>query len=149
MSDKEKKSGFKWLEKLKKVKHIEIYVAVIFVAILLLIYLGNFTPNSSNKKSNSSAELSVNQYVDDLETNLEEILSNIGGVSDVKVMITLEMTQAEVVESKIQLSSFPNIKGVIVTAKGLNNTATKLKVLHAVEAVVTIENGNIEILSSE
>lgn len=149
MSDKEKKSGFKWLEKLKKVKHIEIYVAVIFVAILLLIYLGNFTPNSSNKKSNSSAELSVNQYVEDLETNLEEILSNIGGVSDVKVMITLEMTQAEVVESKIQLSSFPNIKGVIVTAKGVNNTATKLKVLHAVEAVVTIENGNIEILSSE
>ena len=149
MSDKEKKTGFKWLEKLKKVKHIEIYVAVIFIVILLLIYLGNFSPSSSNKKSNSSTVLSVNQYVEDLEANLEEILSNIGGVSDVKVMITLEMTEAEVVESKIQLSNFPNIKGVIVTAKGVNNTATKLKVLHAVEAVVTIKNGNIEILSSE
>ena len=30
----EKKFGFKWLEKLKKVKHIEIYIAIIFIVIL-------------------------------------------------------------------------------------------------------------------
>ena len=148
MSEKEKKSGFKWFEKLKKVKHIEIYVAVIFIVILLLIYLGNFS-NGESKSKVQSGDLSVSQYIQDLETNLEEILSSIGGVSDVKVMITLEMTQAEVSGSQIQLSSFPGIKGVIVTAKGVNNTATKLKVLHAVESVITINNGNIEILSSE
>ena len=41
MSDKEKKPTIRWLEKLKNIKHIEIYVAVIFVVILLLIYLSS------------------------------------------------------------------------------------------------------------
>ena len=97
MSDNEKKSGFKFLEKLKKIKHIEVYIAIIFIVVLLLIYLGNFNKSNEN----------------------------------------------------IVLDKFPTIKGVLITAKGVNDTATKLKVLHAVEAVIDITNGNIEILSSE
>ena len=143
---KEKKVGFKWLEKLKKIKHIEIYVAIIFLVIILLIYLSNF---SNKQKSSSKDEMTITAYVNQLEDNLENILSNIGGVSNVKVMITLDMASASIEDSKITLSAFPEIKGVIITAKGVNNTATKLKVLHATEAVIDIKNGNIEILSSD
>ena len=143
----EKKTTFKWLDKLKNVKHIEIYIAVIFVVILLLIYLSNFS--GSNKKKNSINEkLTILEYTNNLEDNLESILSNIGGVENVKVMITLDMNNAEVMDSQIILNQFPQIKGVIVTAKGVENTAIKLKVLHAIEAVLDITNGNIEILSS-
>ena len=146
----EKKSGFKWLEKLKKVKHIEIYVAIIFVVIILLIYLSNFS-GRSNKTTNKtiSNDQSIAAYIDNMETNLEEILTNIGGVSNVKVMITLDMSKAEVNNSQITLNSFPPIKGVIVTAKGVSNLANKKKVLQAIEAVLNITNGNIEILSSD
>ena len=42
MSDKEKKVGFKWLEKLKKIKHIEIYIAIIFVVLDLIFLLASF-----------------------------------------------------------------------------------------------------------
>lgn len=143
---KEKKVGFKWLEKLKKIKHIEIYVAIIFLVIILLIYLSNF---SNKQKSSSKDEMTITAYVNQLEDNLENILSNIGGVSNVKVMITLDMASASIEDSNITLSAFPEIKGVIITAKGVNNTATKLKVLHATEAVIDIKNGNIEILSSD
>ena len=146
MSDKEKK-GFGWLEKLKKVKHIEIYVAILFVVVLLLMYFSNFSKSNTNKTT--SNDLSVTSYINDLEENLEEILTNIGGVKNVKVMITLNMDQAEVVNSQINLNHFPDIKGVIVTAEGVENTATKLKVLHAIQAVLNITNGNIEILSSK
>ena len=66
-----------------------------------------------------------------------------------KVMITLDMQQAEVNESNIVLNSFPPIKGVVVTAKGVNDVSIKMKVLHAVEAVIDIKTGSIEILSSE
>lgn len=149
MSDNEKKTGFKWFEKLKKIKHIEIYIAIIFIVILLLIYMSNFTGSKSDNNDLNTDTLTVTAYIDRLESNLEETLSNIGGVSDVKVMITLNMTEAEVADSQITLNKFPEIKGVIVTAKGVNDTATKLKVLHAVEAVIDIRNGNIEILSSE
>ena len=150
MNDNEKKTGFKWFEKLKKIKHIEIYIAVIFIVILLLIYMSNFSKkDTTNNDSNTSGELTISQYIDGLETNLEDILSNIGGVSNVKVMITLDMQQAEVNESNIVLNSFPSIKGVVVTAKGVNDVSIKMKVLHAVEAVIDIKTGSIEILSSE
>ena len=150
MENKDKKFSFKWLEKLKKIKHIEIYIAIIFVAVLLLIYFSN-SSNSSKKSFNTTTnnELNITAYVANLETGLEESLSNIGGVSDVKVMITLNMKQAEVDESKILLNSFPEIKGVLVTAKGVDKTSIKLKVLHAIEAVIDVTNGNIEILSSD
>ena len=150
MNDNEKKTGFKWFEKLKKIKHIEIYIAVIFIVILLLIYMSNFSKkDTTNNDSNTSGELTISQYIDGLETNLEDILSNIGGVSNVKVMITLDMQQAEVNESNIVLNSFPPIKGVVVTAKDVNDVSNKMKVLHAVEAVIDIKTGSIEILSSE
>jgi len=146
MSDKEKK-GFRWLEKLKNVKHIEIYIAILFVVILLLIYFSNFNKTKSN--NTTSNDLTVTTYINNLEENLEEILTNIGGVKNVKVMITLNLNQVEVLDSKINLNQFPEIKGVIVTAEGVDNTATKLKVLHAIEAVLDITKGNIEILSSK
>ena len=148
MSDKEKKSN-KFLDKLKNVKHIEVYIAIIFIVVLLLIYLSNTQPKTSTKNAQTGQNLSVTQYVNNLETNLEEILTNIEGVTNVKVMISLDMSKAEVVDSKINLTSFPNIKGVIITAKGVNNTTTKMKVLHAVQAVIEVTNGNIEILSSD
>lgn len=138
----------KLFEKIKNIKHIEIYISIIFVVILLLIYMSNFKTTKKQQSTTSSNETSVLAYVDNLETNLEGILSNIGGVSDVKVMITLNMDKIEVVNSEIQMSTFPEIKGVVVTAKGVNDTSLRLKVLHAVEAVLDIKNGNIEILSS-
>ncbi len=149
MSDNEKKSGFKWFEKLKKIKHIEIYVAILFIVILLLIYMSSSTKSSSDNDDSIADTLTVTAYIDRLESNLEATLSNIGGVSDVKVMITLNMSEAEVTDSQISLNKFPEIRGVIVTAKGVDNTAIKLKVLHAVEAVIDIRNGNIEIISSQ
>ena len=148
MSEKEKKSTAKWLEKLKNIKHIEIYIAVIFVVILLLIYLSSSKPKE-NKIESKTNDSSVTAYIENLETNLEEILSDIAGVSSVKVMITLNVGDLDVEDSKISMTKFPAIKGVLVTAKGVNNINNKLKVLHAIEAVIEVENGNIEILSSE
>ena len=149
MSDKEKRASPKWLEKLKNIKHIEIYIAVIFIIVLALIFMSNSGFRSSGNKTDKSSEnLTVTEYIEKVENNLEEILTNIEGVENVKVMITLNMSQAEVVDSKINLSKFPDIKGVIVTAKGVNDTSTRMKVLHAIEAVIEVTNGNIEILSS-
>ena len=146
MSDKEKK-GFRWLEKLKKIKHIEIYITILFIVILLLIYSSNLSKNKPQKTT--SNDLTVTAYISNLEQDLEEILTNIGGVKNVKVMITLNTSQLQVADSKINLNQFPDIKGVIVTAEGVENTMVKLKVLHAVQAVLDITNGNIEILSNK
>ena len=147
MNDKEKKPAIKWLEKLKNVKHIEIYIAVIFIVIILLIFLSN--SKTKDTKSVSTNDMSVTAYIERIERNLEESLSSIAGVSDVKVMITLNTDKMEIENSEIVLIKFPEIKGVLVTAKGVSNTTNKLKVLHAIQAVIDVTNGNIQILSSE
>ena len=143
----EKKSN-KWFSKLKNVKHIEIYIAIIFIVIIMLIYMSS-TKTKETSKVVSAESMSVTAYIDNMEKNLEESLSSIAGVSNVKVMITLNLDGLEVVDSKIKLTTFPEIKGVLVTAKGVNNTTNKMKVLHAVQSVIEIKSGNIQILSSE
>ncbi len=147
----DKKIKFKWLEKIKNIKHIEIYISILFVVVLLLIYLSSSGSNSGKTKTQTSNQndMSITAYVNNLESDLEDVLSNIGGVSNVKALITLDMSKVSVENSQITINTFPPIKGIIITAKGLNDTARRLKVLHAVEAVVDVTNGNIEILSSE
>ena len=148
MSDKPKVK-FKWLEKVKNIKHIEIYIIIIFLVIVFLIYGSTF--NNKSKTNTQSAEdkpLTVSKYVDDLENNLEKTLSNIKGASNVNVLITLDLKDAEIKDNVIQASYFPAIKGVLIVASGVEDTNVKLNMLKAVQAVIEINSGCIEILSS-
>lgn len=149
MSDKVK-IKFKWLEKIKNVKHIEIYIIIIFVIVVLLIYGSTF--NSKKSKANTTLQeeqsLTITKYVNDLECDLEQTLSNIKGVSNVNVLITLDLKDAKIIDNVIQTSSFPNIKGILIVASGVENTNVKLNMLKAVQAVIEINTGCIEILSS-
>ena len=151
MSDKPRQSKFKWIEKLKNIKHIEIYITIIFAIVLILIFFSSTDSNkpSSNKsKTAITQETTVTSYISDMETKLEDILSQVQGASNVKVMITLDMSSSVVKDNVIQTSDFPKIKGVVIVAKGVNNTSVKLNMLKAVQAVIDISSGRIEILSS-
>lgn len=75
------------ITKLKKVKNIEIAIAVILLAVILLIYAG--VTNYSNKTSKALSS-EKNNSKDALEMKLESILSEISGAGKVKVMITYD-----------------------------------------------------------
>ena len=143
------KVRFKWLEKIKNVKHIEIIVIAIFLVVLLLIYFS--TPRS---KSNSNAtikentELTITRYIDNLEADLENTISKIRGVGNVNVLITLNLDNASIENDVIKTATFPKIKGIVIVASGVDNTSVKMNILRAVEAVVDISSGSVEILSS-
>lgn len=151
MSDKPRQSKFKWIEKLKNVKHIEIYITIIFAVIIMLIFFssigGNKTSTSKNK-TDITQETTITAYISNMENKLEDILSQVQGASNVKVMITLDMTGSVVKDNIVQTSNFPKIKGVVIVAKGVDNTAVKMNMLKAVQAVIDISSGRIEILSS-
>lgn len=155
MSDeKPKKSKIKWLDKLRNIKHIEVYVVIIFAIILLLIFFSTNTTKTSksytntNNSSSTTNDLTVASYIDDMETKLESILSKVQGASEVNVMITLDMSSTSIKDNEIQTSEFPKIKGVIVVAKGVENTQVKMNILKAVQSVIDISSGRIEILPS-
>lgn len=143
------KVRFQWLEKIKNVKHIEIIVIAIFLVVLLLIYFS--TPRS---KSNSNAtikentELTITRYIDNLEGDLENTISKIRGVGNVNVLITLNLDNASIENDVIKTATFPKIKGIVIVASGVDNTSVKMNILRAVEAVVDISSGSVEILSS-
>ncbi len=151
MSDKPK-SKFKWIEKLKNIKHIEIYITLIFAIVLILIFLsstGGRSKNSNKSYSKSiTTQTTVTGYVDDMETRLEQILSQIQGAGNVNVMLTLDMSNATVKDNVIETNSFPAIKGVVIVANGVQDTYVKMNILKAVQAVIDISSGSIEILSS-
>lgn len=85
--------------KLKKIKHLDIILTVLFIAIILLIYFSTFSTNNNetqnqnditnnefyNQSQNTDDELSV--YADSLESKLECILSQIKGAGRVSVVI--------------------------------------------------------------
>ncbi len=85
-------------EKIKRVKHIEIYLTIIVALIIIAIYLsslglGSSKQTSTNDKNNSNSPTTFStsaEYVDYLENKLDNVLSSVQGASNVNVIITLE-----------------------------------------------------------
>lgn len=148
MNDKPQKSKGKWLDKLKSVKHIEIYITIVFAIILILIFYSSTNDTNSTKSKQNTNSTTITGYVDSMENRLETVLAQINGASNVKVMITLDMSNANLDGEEITTTSFPQVKGVLIVAKGVENTAVKMNILKAVQAVIDISSGRIEILSS-
>lgn len=83
-------------DRIKKVKHIEIYIAVIFAVIILAIYLSTIwspkkkVPEANNSTENEQTLSTSMEYARDLENKLVNVLSKIKGAGDVNVVVTLE-----------------------------------------------------------
>ena len=119
MSDKKLFANSKLFQKLKSIKHIEIIIAVIFAVIILLIYMSSVDTKSVSTSAN-------------LETRLENILSDIEGAGEVSVLINT--TSEDVID------------GVIIVSSGAENVTVKLNILKAVQTVLKIPTAQIEIL---
>ncbi len=164
-------------EKVKKIKHLYIYLAVIVALVLCGVYYANFKQKSNSKKTEVSTQetTSAMEYVKFLENKLSSVLSNISGVSKVNVIITLEdgfsykyatdtetktivsggsettMTTQTIIlvsnEPIVEKEIYPSIKGVVVVAKGAENVKVKMSILEAVETSLNVEPNRITILS--
>lgn len=80
--------------KLKKIKHLDKILTVLFIAIILLIYFSSFSfGTSSNNKSNIGQALEENQttsltsYQNVLERKIEETVSAIKNAGNVNAMV--------------------------------------------------------------
>ena len=169
----EKKSIInKLINKLKSIKNIEIILAIAAVCIVLLVY---FSGNKNlNNTINSVENLQTTEYVADIENRLNNVLSNINGAGNVKVMVTIESKSQEeyatntetktstsssgttttttkeevvIIQNKplVVNESLPKIKGVIVVAQGASNVNVKLELLKAVQTLLEIDANDIEI----
>ena len=118
----------------------------------------------------------VESYSESLEHRLENVLGSVKGCFNVKVMVVAEstpiITLAEQVEEKttgsgenktitkypvyvedgssktpmILYQSAPQIRGVLIVAKGAGDANVKLQLISAVTALLGIESSKIEVL---
>ena len=82
--------GGKFFQKLKGIKHIELIVAVVLGAIILLIYISSLQSNNTTKQTSTQSITSISEYSAFLENKLANVLANIKGAGNVTTMITFE-----------------------------------------------------------
>ena len=170
------KKRFKVLyEKIKKVKHIEIYLAVGLALLLGIIYFASMSTSSNEQTMTENDNLSTNfsssaEYVDNLENKLENVLSRIKGAGEVNVIITLEkgfeyiyatdeeirtttdgtsVTTSNIIlvdgQPVLQEEIFPIISGIVVVAEGGGDVSVKLDIISIIQTITSIESSKINI----
>lgn len=85
-------------EKLKKIKHIEIYLAVGLAVVIALIYFAFLSPKQKTDKDAQSTQiditsetfLSSSEYTAYIENKLENVITSVKGVGNASVVVTLE-----------------------------------------------------------
>lgn len=154
------------LKRLKGVKNIEIIIALILAAIVLLVFFGSFGQNSA--KENSSA-YSFSEYVNGLQNKIESVIAKIDGAGEVDIVITfsggIEQEYAYTTEKIVNGSTItekntlvmvsgkpvlikekaPEIQGIVIVADGAGNTSVRLEIIRAVQALLQVPNGKIEV----
>ena len=171
MSDKveEKKAFFdNILNKIKTNKKFQYIIIFAMLAIVVFIFLFGF--NSEKPKSISDDD-QVLLYIDNLENKLSSVLSNVAGVGDVEVIITIESGKESVLAMKTTTKNgvngletettpiivngktvvvkevYPKITGVLIVAKGANNISTMNRLQQATISLLDIDINQIEILT--
>jgi len=94
-NEKKPEKGIKgFIGKLKTIKNIEIYLALIVGSIIVIIFLSstNIFGGGNAENKNSEIAYSAYDYCTETEKKLADTLKNIRGVGSVKVMINFEGT---------------------------------------------------------
>ena len=116
---------------------------IIILSVSLLVYNMMVTPKEDGKvvlDRDSQTIDEENLYFDD-EKRFSDMLSNIKGVGDVKVMITYEPAEQQQQE--------PSVKGVMIVAKGAGDIVVKNNIMGAAEAVFGLPVNRITVLESK
>ena len=159
----EKKS---FIQRLKGTKNIEIAIALVLAAVVLLVFFGSFGQNST-KQQNSS--YTFGEYVNSLENKIKSVISQIDGAGECDVVISFvggieqeyvfsneSQTNGSVTTEKNVLSlvsgkpvvlreKMPEIQGVVIVADGADKASVRLEITKAVQALLKVPNGNIEV----
>ena len=135
--------GMRVLEKMKQMKKQD-WIVVILIGILLLIVA---LPSTSTKEStgtygNLEEENETNSYRKELEKELCEILSEMTGVGNVKVMITLKEENS----SYFSTNQSCEVEGVVVVAEGGDNAVVANDILEVVMSLFPVDAHKITIV---
>ena len=112
----------KWIERGKKVGVMRLALLIIAGVLLLLSSFGGQENKKEEKKSETKQleqleEYQLNTYIENMESRLTNVLSQVDGIGKVQVMITAKSTQEKVV-----LKDVPYKKSTVKEQDGSGTT---------------------------
>lgn len=155
--------GAKLIEKLKGIKHIEIIIAIIALAIMLGIYFYSSGGDNKNKETSVAAT----DYCTKMQSEIEQLISSIKGVGKTKVVISWESSSENVlaqnysnsggnVSSYPQLTTgsgstapivvqeiYPKAISAVIVCQGGENASIKVNIIMAVSKLLNISTDNV------
>ncbi len=151
MMDNLKDRAKKLVEKLKKIKHIEIYIAIGLALVLATIYFTFISPNKRQEKETGSTQIdataqtfsSSEEYTNYLENKLKNVITSVKGVGDAKVMVTLEKGFEYVfaTEEEIKTSSNGTTITTVTVVMVDGQPVIKEEIFPVVEGIVVVADG--------
>ena len=114
------------------------YIVFILIGLLILVLC---IPTGTN--TNASFQENDEAKSGELESQLEQVLSAMEGVGEVKVMITTEDSKESVLGTSKQGTK---VLGVVVVAEGAGNATVNKRISDAVKALFSIDVHKISIV---
>lgn len=149
------KEEIKALLEKKKWTGKDLMIVIVIIGVLIAVL---FIPTGEKKENSfmdietpvgetASTDTSL-EYEEELEVRLEAILSQMEGVGEVEVMITLKpsaKTQDNSFTYTTQ-NTYPEVEGVFVVTQGGDNSSVKLAITEAIQALFGIDVHKIKIV---
>ena len=144
------------LAKIKSIKNIEIYIAVLLGIVVIVIALfGNVS--TKNVDENISSE----SYIAELEHKIVSVIQKIDGVGKVAVAISHDATTESVYAYEIGTDNIlsvkgepvivktlpPKILGVVVVAEGADNPIVRMKINEAVVTLLDVDETRVQVFT--
>lgn len=154
------------IQKIKSIQNIEMIIALVLATVALVVFFSDFGQNATKQTKTSNT---FSSYVADLENKIKSVISKIDGAGECDVVISFvggieqeyvfsneSQQNGETIINKTTLmlvsgkpvlirEKMPEIQGVVIVSDGAEKTAVKLEITKAVQALLKVPNGNIEV----
>ena len=133
-----KSKAVETFNKLKKVGHVELIIAIVAIGLILLVYFGSSCSSSQNASINS--ESGEYDYCAGVVKELETKLSQSEGAGEVSVLIYWKETAEG--DDNLYVP-----EGVIIICDGGKDIAVKMRLISSVAAYLGISENKINVLA--
>ena len=155
----------KLFAKIKSIKNIEIYVALILaIVVILIVFVGSGSKNTTKSTSDES-------YISQMEHKICSVIEKIDGCGKATVAISYSSNEERVYAYETvtttsngvtkQTSSIvsvkgqplvtktlpPTILGVVVVAKGADNPVIRLKIIEVVVTLLDVQQKDVQVFT--
>lgn len=139
------------------------YIVILLIGVLFLVMLLPVGETGIKREEKSSGQVAMQQtdtfgetldttqaYCRMLEEKMGELLSQIEGVGETKVLITMKYSEEKFLEDETLIKTqAPKVQGVMVVARGAGTGEVDLKITQIVQALLAVDVHKIAIAKME